>query len=179
MILAIDVQYSKDIAFVAGVAFSEWCSEAPDAVYVSVVYHVEKYQPGNFYKRELPCILKLLKEHHLKPETIVIDGYVFLDGKQEPGLGKHLYDSLGGQLEIIGVAKKAFSDIEQGHEVFRGKSRKPLYITTSGDLESAKGHISMMFGKNRTPVILKQADQLCREEARKSKQSNATSCVGV
>lgn len=169
MILAIDVQYAKDIAFVTGVAFREWYSEAPCEEYVSIVYHVEEYEPGKFYKRELPCILKLLEEHNLKPETIVIDGYVFLDGKQRPGLGKHLYDSLGCQIEVIGVAKKAFPGIEREHEIFRGKSKKPLYITTSGDLESAKHYVSIMFGKNRIPVILKRADQLSREEANKVK----------
>jgi deoxyribonuclease V len=179
MILAIDAQYSKNTAFVAGVAFSEWCSEAPYEEYVSAVYPVEKYEPGEFYKRELPCILKLLEEHDLKPEIIVIDGYVFLDGKQEPGLGKHLYDSLGGQIEIVGIAKKAFSGIEQEHAVLRGKSKKPLYVTTSGDLKSAKGHVSMMFGKNRIPRILRRVDQLCREEANKSKHSDAESCAGV
>jgi deoxyribonuclease V len=176
MILAIDVQYSKDTAFVAGVAFSDWCSEAPQEEYISVVYGIEKYEPGKFYKRELPCILKLLEEHHLRPETIIVDGYVFLDGKQETGLGKHLHDSLGGQIEVLGVAKKAFSGIEQNHEIFRGKSKKPLFITASGDLESAKVHISMMFGENRIPAILKRADQLCREEASKPKYSDTSSC---
>ncbi len=166
MILAIDVQYSSDTAFVAGVTFSKWEAESPDKEYVSVLHHIEAYEPGSFYKRELPCILKLIEEHDLQPATIIVDGYVFLDGNQKPGLGKHLYDSLNAQVEVIGVAKKAFAGIDQEHELNRGESRKPLYVTTSGELDAAKEKISVMFGQNRIPVLLKRADQLCRSTQR-------------
>jgi len=36
-----------------------------------------------FYKRELPCILKLLDKLEQPPSCIVVDGYVFLDGKKK------------------------------------------------------------------------------------------------
>ena len=103
----------------------------------------------------------------LIPETIVIDGYVFLDDEQRPGLGKHLFDSLEGQIEVIGVAKRSFSGVGEAHEVLRGESVKPLYITTTGCLETAKSNIASMFGEYRIPWLLKRADQLCREEAKK------------
>ncbi|OZG71192.1 endonuclease V [Hahella sp. CCB-MM4] len=165
MILAVDVQYSNDTAFVAGVMFSDWRAESPGKEYVSVLHQIEDYEPGKFYKRELPCILKLLEEHDLHPATIVVDGYVFLDGYQRPGLGKYLFDSLNGQVEVIGVAKKAFAGIGQEHEIYRGESSKPLYVTTSGELNAAKEKISLMFGQNRIPVLLKRVDQLCRAAA--------------
>lgn len=165
MILSVDVQYFKNTAFVAGVLFEKWDSIVSIGEYISIVSIVEDYEPGNFYKRELPCIMKILEEHKINPSTIVVDGYVFLDGKQKPGLGKRLYDSLSEKIEVIGVAKTAFSGISNEYELFRGKSKKPLYITTTGRLEIAKDNIAKMYGNNRVPVLLKRADQLCREAA--------------
>lgn len=166
MILAIDVQYSGASAFVAGVVFSHWQSEEPQAEFTSTLQGVAEYEPGNFYKRELPCIMRLIEEHDLKPETIVVDGYVFLDAQQRPGLGKYLFDALDGRIEVIGVAKRSFSGISEDHEVLRGKSVKPLYVTTTGELATAKNQIASMFGEHRIPILLKRADQLCRELAK-------------
>jgi deoxyribonuclease V len=167
VILAVDVQYQENTAFVGGVVFDDWGAPEPTAEFVSTLEDIEEYEPGNFYKRELPCILKLLTEHVLAPKCIVVDGYVYLDGKQKPGLGKRLFDSLADLDEVIGVAKKTYSEIGDDFEIYRGKSEKPLYITTTGDLESAKSRIATMFGKHRMPVLLKRADQICREAANK------------
>ena len=52
MILAIDVQYSENTAFVAGITFGTWLSEAPENEYISVFNDVAEYEPGNFYKRD-------------------------------------------------------------------------------------------------------------------------------
>jgi len=49
--------------------------------------------------------LKLIKDHSLHPEFIVIDGYVFTDGISRPGLGFYLYNSLSCKTPVIGVAK--------------------------------------------------------------------------
>tara|TARA_B100000745_G_scaffold277774_1_gene208382 strand:+ start:1589 stop:2107 length:519 start_codon:yes stop_codon:yes gene_type:complete len=169
MILAVDVQYDDKSAFVAGILFDEWDSKKPIAEYISLVYEIEEYIPGQFYKRELPCILKLLDEHGLAPSCIVVDGYVYLDGIQMPGLGKRLFDALDKRIEVIGVAKKGFLGITSDFEILRGKSEKPLYITSTSDLETAKNRVLNMFGKNRIPVLLKRADQLCREAANTGK----------
>lgn len=166
MILAVDVQYLDDSAFVAGIMFDAWEAETPQYEYSSCIGNIAPYEPGSFYKRELPCILALLKEHSLQPEIIVIDGYVYLDGKKEKvGLGKRLYNSLDTKPEIIGVAKNSFAGIEDRHKLTRGTSEKPLFITTTGELESAKNCIANMHGEHRMPLLLKRADQLCREEA--------------
>lgn len=169
MILAVDVQYNDNSAFVAGVLFDEWGSKAPISEYISLVHGIEKYVPGNFYKRELPCILRLLDEHGLVPSCIVVDGYVYLDGKQKPGLGKRLFDALEKKIEVVGVAKKRFKDINSDYEIHRGKSEKPLYITSTSDIEIAKYRILNMFGRHRIPFLLKRADQLCREAEHKSR----------
>ena len=166
MILAIDVQYQDNMAFIDGVLFDDWLAEKPITVYKSILYDVEEYVPGNFFKRELPCILKLLTEHKLTPRCIVVDGYVYLDGQKKAGLGKKLFDSLDNIDEVVGVAKKAFSGIGEEHEIFRGKSKKPLYVTTTGDLDMAKNKVTNMFGKNRIPTLLKLADQGCRESSK-------------
>lgn len=179
MILAIDVQYLNESAHVAGITFNSWEDEEAQKEYTSFVKKVESYEPGFFYKRELPCILALLEEFSLKPNVIIIDGYVYLDGNDRPGLGKRLYDVLVDKPEVIGVAKKSFASLESGHEIFRGESKKPLYVTSTGDLELAKSSIKNMFGKNRIPVLLKRADQLCREEANKSKHTDSVNAAGV
>ena len=168
MKLAIDVQYLESTAYIAGVAFETWSAETPYAEYTSYLEDIEDYQSGFFYKRELPCIRKLLDDHQIQPDVIVIDGYVYLDGTSKPGLGKYLYDSLEQKADIIGVAKKEFTGIHESHRLFRGSSKKPLYITSTNPLEESKDCIASMFGNSRMPVLLKRADQLCREFANKS-----------
>jgi hypothetical protein len=71
---------------------------------VSVVPSVEPYVPGEFYRRELPCILRVLETISESIDVIVVDGYVWLEGTR-PGLGAHLFDTLGTKVAIICVAK--------------------------------------------------------------------------
>ncbi len=164
MILAVDVDYNNENALIAGITFSHWRDEKETAVYKSQITNIEAYEPGNFYRRELPCILELIKEHTLKPEIVVIDGFVWLDGTSRPGLGAHLYSALGNMTPVIGVAKKSFAGIPPEYALLRGKSNKPLYITCSGiELESALLNIKTMAGKYRLPTLLKKVDRLCRE----------------
>ena len=164
VILAVDVNYRAGEAIVAGVAFDSWTDSESLASYISVVESVNDYEPGSFYRRELPCILKLLSEHHLTPATILIDGYVYLDGSSSPGLGRHLYDALEQKVMIIGVAKKPFKGIAAVHEVYRGNSSRPLYVTCAGiELSVAKQRTKSMHGPYRIPTILRKVDQLSRK----------------
>ena len=163
MILAVDVQYSENNGVAAGVLFENWQDEKTLKECVSLIEGVAGYEPGKFFKRELPCILKLIAEYHLKPEIIIVDGYVFLDGFSKAGLGKHLFDALNGEISVVGIAKKRFKDIDSRFEVYRGNSRKPLYITAVGiDLEQAKRNVRAMHGENRLPTLIKRVDQICR-----------------
>ena len=164
MILAIDVHYKGQKAVVAGVLFEKWVDDHPCEVFMSTVYNIEKYKPGEFYKRELPCILKLLGEHEINPDCIVIDGFVYLDGVGKAGLGKHLYDALEGGVSVIGVAKKPFKDISDSFAVYRGRSDKPLYVTSEGiEIETAKKMVATMSGRFRVPTLLKMVDHACRK----------------
>jgi len=164
MLLAVDVQYSDEGSTTAGVAFDGWKDHAPAETFLSEMSTAAEYKPGQFYERELPCILRLLEKFALQPKLIVVDGYVFLDGKQRPGLGKYLFDVLGGTVPVIGVAKTAFDGIGAEFQVLRGDSRKPLFVTCAGiDLDEAKANIHGMCGNYRIPTLLKTADQLCRQ----------------
>ncbi|SFM79766.1 endonuclease V [Nitrosomonas communis] len=163
MILALDVHYDNHNGLVAGIAFKQWTDAEPDKMYATRIEQVGDYVAGQFYKRELPGILKLLSEHGLQPEYIVIDGYVYLDGYAKPGLGKHLYDALHGNVKVIGVAKKRFAGISETYALYRGKSKQPLYITSAGEaLSAAKLHILSMHSIYRIPTMLKKVDQLSR-----------------
>ena len=147
MILAVDVYYRSASACIGGVAFSAWSQEVPDRELTSTMNRIEDYQSGQFYKRELPCILKLLRDHRLHPKTIIVDGFVFLDGHTRPGLGKYLYDQLDQKIPVIGVAKRPFSEIPAACQVFRGASAQPLYVTSVGfPVEQAKRNIVQMHG---------------------------------
>ncbi len=75
--LAIDACYTNNEGHVAGVEFTQ--DSAVKNTYFSHLEYVAEYQSGEFYKRELPCIKKLLEEHQLTPECIIIDGYVYLE----------------------------------------------------------------------------------------------------
>ncbi|OUS28266.1 endonuclease V [Gammaproteobacteria bacterium 45_16_T64] len=163
MILAVDVDYKGNEACIAGVAFSSWSDSEAMSVYASTLSGIEEYVPGYFYRRELPCILALLREHELTPDVIVVDGFVYLDGYEEAGLGKRLYDELNGSVDIVGVAKKPFKGISTEYELFRGDSKKPLYVTSEGiPVDHAKASILSMHGKYREPTLLKYADRVCR-----------------
>ena len=163
MILIVDVQYCGNEAVAAGVLFEDWQDERAQKEYVNRTGEAAAYKPGEFFKRELPPILKLIEEHHLQPDCILVDGYVFLDGVAEAGLGKHLYDALEGRAAVIGVAKKRYKGIDPRFEVRRGRSRRPLYVTAMGiEVEEAKGHILSMHGRNRLPTLIQRADQICR-----------------
>ena len=124
---------------------------------------VADYKSGEFYKRELPCILKLLEEHQLEPDTIILDGYVWLDGISKPALGYHLQQAIDFSPALIGVAKNRHSALGDNFDVLRGGSQKPLYVTTMGiDINSAKEAIAKMHGDFRLPTLIKKADSACR-----------------
>lgn len=160
-LLAVDVGYSTRGAKAAGVEFDDWSAAEPVKSWTSVTGEVEAYIPGEFYKRELPCILQLLSDLQLQPDCIVVDGFVYLDGSSKPGLGKHLFNALAGAIPIIGVAKTAYVGIPHRFQVIRGKSKRPLFVTSEGiGVEAAKALVRSMHGSHRIPTLLKIADRL-------------------
>jgi deoxyribonuclease V len=163
-IFATDVDYREEYALAAGVIFDRWQDSTPIDRFRVPVHHIAEYEPGSFYQRELPCLLKLLNELNGLPEYIIVDGYVYLDGTQQAGLGKHLHDAIDGKSIVIGVAKTRFKDISSEFEVFRSNSQRPLYVTAIGiSNEEAKSLIQTMHGQYRIPTMLKLVDGLSKQ----------------
>ena len=121
------------------------------------------YEPGSFYKRELPILLALLQQLERRPPTIIVDGYVWLDGDHRPGLGAILYQELAEQSAIIGVAKTSFGDASWCIPVLRGESRRPLFVSAVGmDAEEAAKGVQAMHGRHRIPTVLQLVDREAR-----------------
>lgn len=160
--LAVDVHYEGALARAAGISFSDFGDEQAASSKILERAVPADYQPGRFFERELPCILPLvgafLSEGPIA--TIVIDGYVDL-GPSRPGLGRKLYEALEGRIEIVGVAKTRFRSAE-AHELLRGSSRAPLFITATGDRNAAARAIASMAGRHRIPTLLGRVDRLAR-----------------
>lgn len=162
MIICIDVQYSPTFAQVGCVSFRDWPDGSPSHELAVSVPPAAEYETGQFYLRELPCLLAAIAELPQFPAVIVVDGYVWL-GAQRPGLGHYLYNALSRQCPVIGVAKNSFQNNDMAVQVLRGKSSRPLYLTSVGiPVQTAYNHISEMHGEFRIPTLIKRADQLAR-----------------
>ncbi len=163
VILAVDVHYldEQDAARAGGVLFDQWTDESASIQVTRMHQGLAAYVPGQFYKRELPCILPLVRlaEQGRGLSVIVIDGFVDLDGR--PGLGRHLHTSLGEAYPVVGVAKNAFPGA-RALAVARGKSAKPLWVSATGDLDEAARCVLSMAGAGRIPKLLRAADRLAR-----------------
>ena len=161
MFACVDVDYREALAIAACLTFTKWTDELPSAEYIAANNNVSDYVPGQFYLRELPCILQVLDKVKHPLDAIVVDGYVWLE-ENHMGLGGHLYQALNKEVAIIGVAKNKFHKASHA-EVMRGESKKPLYITSVGiDELEATQFIASMAGKFRVPTLLKLVDSLCR-----------------
>jgi len=162
MIAALDVHYDEasKTATAAAVVFERWEDAEPAAEYTSSCACSEPYMSGEFFRRELPCLLAVLGKVRGTLSLIVIDGYVTLGDK--PGLGMRLWESLPTKAPIIGVAKTRFRSAA-AIEIMRGESRIPLFITAVDidPAEAAEG-IRKMHGPFRIPTLLKRADRLAR-----------------
>jgi deoxyribonuclease V len=163
-ILAVDVAYSQNAAAAAGVYFADWTSEVALRTFsVRVDGAPAAYEPGDFYKRELPLVMTLLDQAPIPVSTIVVDGYVWLSSEGRPGLGARLYEALARRTPVIGVAKTKFQNDTWSQSIRRGASEAPLYVTAAGiDRADAARRIERMSGDGRIPTLLKQADALTR-----------------
>ncbi len=164
MILVVDVDYKNTIANAAALVFKKFSDESPLSSYTKIIKNIAEYKSGEFFRRELPCILEILKVVNEKIDLIVVDGYVWLNSNQKPGLGAHLFEALENKTPIIGVAKRSFhGKNDKMSKIIRGESTNPLYITSVGiELKTAANYIAQMHGIYRIPTLLKKVDQLCR-----------------
>jgi deoxyribonuclease V len=163
MLACVDTYYDDNCSRTALLRFESWIDSNARNELVNVhIGSQEPYVPGEFFRRELPCIVAAIEPHISDIETMVIDGHVWLDQYQRKGLGAILYDALNSSTKIIGVAKNRFHT-DCGIDVFRGQSKKPLVVTAAGlsDVEAAT-IVMKMHGQYRLPTLLKRADFLSR-----------------
>jgi deoxyribonuclease V len=163
MLACVDVDYRPDSTVAACVLFRAWEDATEAAHLVERGPPAAPYEPGQFYRRELPHLLQVLAAVSEPLEAVVIDGYVWL-AEERPGLGAHLYEALGRRVPVIGVAKTAFHSSHVAVPVLRGQSRRPLFVTAAGmDASAATDCLRRMHGPSRIPTLLGRVDRLCRE----------------
>lgn len=164
MFAATDVQYLPAGAARAALVL------ASDAAFSSVVAEetalvspaeVAPYQPGEFFRRELPPLRAVLAAALPDVELLIVDGYADLDPSGRPGLGAHASQEFG--VPVIGVAKSRFATATHAIPVTRGQSARPLFVTAAGfPLPDAAALVHAMSGRYRLPDALRRADQLAR-----------------
>lgn len=163
MYAAVDVQYLESgearAALVGASSRSFFLVTTERTV---LVQSVAPYEPGAFYRRELPCLRAVL-DGVSGMELLVIDGYVDLDPDGRPGLGAHAHAEFG--VPVIGVAKTAFATATHAVPVMRGVSGslRPLFVTAAGlPVREAADLVRAMAGQYRLPDALRRVDALAR-----------------
>lgn len=167
MIVAVDAHYAADQTAIAVAGIHAW-TDAVCAIEATTSWDspAAAYEPGAFYKRELPAIMRgLALLGRVQPRVVIVDSYVML-APGRPGLGRILHDALDG-VPVMGVAKKPFKGTDAvAIPVTRGQSTTPLFVTTAGmDTQVAAAHLRAMHGPYRMPTVLKRVDRLARDTA--------------
>jgi len=163
LIACFDVYYQRDFARAAAIVFRQ-SDETIAGKYTAKISNdrIGNYVPGQFYKRELPGILGVLREIKEDMDIVIVDGFVTV-GKNKKGLGAHLYGALGEKTPVIGVAKSFLGNSVGYLKVYRGQSSKPLYVSAIGvNLAYAAGLIKGLKGDFRLPDVLRKVDLLSR-----------------
>jgi len=159
----LDVHYDGDWANVACLHFAEWTDSVPAAAHFSQLEVPAEYRPGEFYLRELPCLLHALRQESMCFEALVVDGYVHLVPPINKGLGTHLAESLPYRTSVVGIAKNPFRLADRFLPVLRGRSHKPLFISAADmPVEKAAERVRSMHGEFRIPTLLRMTDRLSR-----------------
>ncbi len=160
---ALDVHYGCSRATASCVVFESWEDSSPAEVHRAVIPEAAGYRAGKFFERELPCLLAVLEAAGRGFDSIVIDGYVHLRAGAGKGLGQHLWEALGCETEVVGVAKTPLKIADRFVPVLRGWSIKPLFVSAAGcSLAAARKAVLSMHGPYRIPTLLRLTDQYAR-----------------
>lgn len=163
MLVALDVSYDEtnNRALAAAVVFRHWQDRVPLAEHTVSQEEIQPYVPGSFYRRELPCLLEVLRKVKGSIDLVLVDSYVMLGDK--PGLGAHLWEATSRRFPVVGVAKSPYREAP-AIEVLRGNSNKPLFVSAVGmDAMEAAEKVRTMHGPYRVPTLLRRADALTRK----------------
>jgi deoxyribonuclease V len=164
-IALLDAQYDDAThrGRVACVVADNWLAVDSASEHVLEIEDVKAYRPGHFFERELPGLLQILALVTAPFETLIIDGYVYLDEQGRPGLGAHLHETLERKIPVVGIAKRPYRGSAFAERVLRGQSHVPLFVTARGmPAEQAADHVRAMHGPHRIPTLAKRVDQLAR-----------------
>jgi deoxyribonuclease V len=170
-IACLDAAYDSTAAAVAGALIRSWDAEGVSQMRVRRFDGPPRnYEPGALYKRELPLLLSIVSDFDQPIEVIVVDGYVWLDANDLPGLGGHLFSSLGCRIPVVGIAKTRYRNDTWSISVLRGESRRPLFITSAGtQAREAAECVRRMHGDYRIPTIISVVDRAARERLAQQK----------
>ena len=162
MIACLDVAYGEAVAHAAGITFRAWADASPLEERVVRVEEVHPYQPGRFFRHEVPCLLAVLRA--LPPaEVIVVDGYICLGGGDRPGPGRICIRRSAGERPWSALPRPGSKEPGTACEVVRGRSTRPHFFTAAGMSPGcAAEHVRSMHGPYRIPALLKRLDELCR-----------------
>jgi deoxyribonuclease V len=114
---------------VVAVSLDSFTSPSASSVYTITCPDIAPYVAGSFFKRELPPVRAVIAACPAPPKVIVVDGFVDL-APGKPGLGRHLFEELGAQTAVIGVAKNPFRD---GRREAKEKETPPKSDNASSD----------------------------------------------
>lgn len=166
MIACFDVHYFEDHTNAAAVVFNDWSDREPIESLVIRCDAADKYVAGKFYQRELVPLMNIINQLNHPIETFVLDAYCHLGEAGSPGLGHFVREQLPNDSNVIGVAKNQFRDTNHAVKLLRGKSTRPLYVTSIGiNYQTAANFIKSMHGPNRIPMLLKMVDRMARDGA--------------
>lgn len=162
MLACADVHYRDDgSASAALLLFDAWTSGEAEEERVVHVPATAPYEPGSFYKRELPCLLAVLDGR--RPDVMIVDGHAWT-APGVPGLGARLREAAPEIATVVGVAKTLFHGAP-ATAVLRGRSQTPLWVDEIGAVVDAPARVREMHGSFRVPTLLRRVDQLCRTHA--------------
>lgn len=178
MILLTDVFYEEEVntAHIAAIAIDNWTSST-----ILKTWEIDKsgidceYIPGQFFKREMPCLIELWntisEEEKSQITTIIVDGfYDIWDGRH--GLGHHFHDWLienGYDKEVVGIAKSPCREtnkftlpVYRTEESKKSKCRSALWVNGSNMDNDYQAKVLSMHGEYRLPTMVKAVDKLSR-----------------
>jgi deoxyribonuclease V len=165
---AVDVQYLDSgearaaLVEATSAAFAQIVAER-----TVMVTDVAPYVPGEFWRRELPCLQAILAGGP-NLSLLVVDGYVDLDPFGRPGLGARAHETFG--VPVVGVAKTRFATATHAVPVMRGGAgtTRPLFVTAAGlPVAEAAELVRVMAGRYRLPDALRRVDALARGRPRR------------
>jgi len=186
VVLALDIQYQKDAAHVAG-DFHYWNGDHI-GTFAGVIEVDVPYVPSFFCFREGPPLLSLI-EHFTKtslpsPNLIVVDGHGIAHPRQ---FGVACWLGLATSIPTIGCAKETLvlyeGELEQdrgatvdvkvdektvGYVVRRIEGVNPVFVSP-GHLVSLSGALSIVLdlpGKYKIPDPIRLADQAARSHCK-------------